>query len=126
MSSSPGLPSGSELGSEARHTGRQTKRGDLLWINSVSRAAPLLRGNRLTGQDAPSRLTISGSQEVFPDGSIQDGFKGNSDSKRSVRTEDKIIIVQEAMVASLTNFKRRLYLELKFRKGHCLEFCIMN
>ncbi|GFR30428.1 hypothetical protein TNCT_180511 [Trichonephila clavata] len=69
MSSSSGLPSGSELGSEARHTGRQTKRGDLPWINSVSRAAPLLRGNRLLetppGCSTLARL-VSGIERVRP------------------------------------------------------------
>ncbi|PSN49885.1 hypothetical protein C0J52_15984 [Blattella germanica] len=70
-----------------------------------------------TGRDAPSRLTIGRIYEKFVrTGSVQDDCKGNSGRKRSVRTEENIINVQGAMVASPTKSTRRLARETKISR----------
>ncbi|PSN51890.1 hypothetical protein C0J52_11594 [Blattella germanica] len=70
-----------------------------------------------TGRDAPSRLTIGRIYEKFVrTGSVQDDCKVNSGRKRSVRTEENIINVQGAMVASPTKSTRRLARETKISR----------
>ncbi|GFU10686.1 uncharacterized protein NPIL_563051 [Nephila pilipes] len=67
-----------------------------------------------TGLDSPTRLAICRIYKKFIRmGSVQDDCKGNSGGKRSTRTEENIILVQETMVASPIKSKRRHSMEAK-------------